>query len=133
MSLSRFLALTAASATSLGQQSFTSALYLRQDTHTMRTEKDALHRILRRKSYTNMLNVTCWGRLGFVFVEKHGAQRRAAAAAAAARLIDDDDDGDSDAAMTGKRPLYKTSKCIVTVNLCTVPSEDFKIQSSRSF
>jgi hypothetical protein len=75
MSLSRFLALTAASATSLGQQSFTSALYLQQDTHTMRAEKNALHWILRRRSYTNVLNVTCWRRLGFIFVEKHGAQQ----------------------------------------------------------
>jgi hypothetical protein len=41
MSLSRFLALTAASAKSLGQQSLTSALYLRHDSHTITADGSA--------------------------------------------------------------------------------------------
>jgi hypothetical protein len=45
MSLSRFLALTAASAKSLGQQSLTSALYLRHDSHTMTADGSARARV----------------------------------------------------------------------------------------
>jgi hypothetical protein len=45
MSLSRFLALTAESAKSLGQQSLTSALYLRHDSHTMTADGSAGARV----------------------------------------------------------------------------------------